>query len=144
MNQASVSLRDGFKTTIVTGGHTLIADEPLDAGGQNLGPTPMHMLIGSLGACVAITVKLYAQRKGWPLEGIDVDGTLERYKSAEYPAYDGDADFVHEFKLAITLKGDLSEEQRARLLEIAGKCPVHRAITLPAFVLDELVEPESA
>lgn len=144
MTDAKINLREGFTTTISSGGHSFVADEPLSAGGQNLGPTPMQMLAGSLGACVAITVKLYAERKSWPLEGVDVDVAMERFKGADYPAYQGDEDFVHEFKVDVALKGDLSDEQRARLMEIAGKCPVHRALTTPVFVLKTLVEPESA
>ena len=143
MTEAKISRREGFKTTISSGGHSIITDEPLSAGGQDLGPTPMQLLAGSLGACVAITVKLYTERKGWPLEGVDVNVTLERIKGADYPAYQGDEDFVHEFKVDVAFKGDLSDEQRARLMEIAGKCPVHRALTMPAFVLKTLVEPES-
>lgn len=144
MNQAKVSLREGYKTVLSVGGHTVITDEPVEAGGLDLGPTPMGLMVGSLGSCIAITVKLYADRKKWPLDGIDVDVTMERFKAADYPAYEGDEDYVHEFNVRVDLKGDLTDEQRARLMEIAGKCPVHRAITMPAFVFDELVEPESA
>jgi putative redox protein len=141
MNEATISLREGYTTTITTGGHTVITDEPVSAGGADLGPTPMQLLVGALGACVAVTVKLYAARKQWPLDGVDVGVTLERFKATDYPAYKGEEDFVHEYKLTIDLQGDLDVAQRARLLEIAGKCPVHRAITMPAFVFDELVEP---
>lgn len=140
MTEAKISLREGYKTIISSGGHAIISDEPLSAGGQDLGPTPMQLLLGSLGACVAITVKLYAERKGWTLEGVDVDVAMERFKGIEYPGYQGDEDFVHEFKVAVDLKGELSGEQRARLMEIAGKCPVHRAITMPAVVLKTMVE----
>jgi putative redox protein len=143
MKQAQVRLREGTKVTIDAGNHTFITDEPLDSGGLDLGPTPMDLLVGALGACVAVTVRLYADRKKWPLEGVDVDVEMERYKSAEYPAYTGTDDFVHEFKLKINFKGELTEEQRMRLLEIAGKCPVHRAITQQVYVIDELVQAES-
>lgn len=144
MNEAKVTLREGYKTTISSGGHSVITDEPLSAGGQDLGPTPLQLMLGSLGACIATTVKLYADRKGWPLDGADVDVTMERFKAAEYAAYEGPEDFIHEFKVRIDLRGDLTEEQRIRLLEIAGKCPVHRALTMPVIILDELVERASA
>ncbi len=143
MTQAQIRLREGTKVTIVTGNHTFITDEPVDSGGMDLGPTPMDLLRGALGACVAVTVRLYADRKKWPLEGVDVDVDMERFKAVDYAGYDGPHDFVHEFKLKIAFKGDLTEEQRARLLEIAGKCPVHRAIAQQVYVFDELVEAES-
>ncbi len=143
MRQAQVTLNEGMKTTVKIGGHTIIFDEPFDDGGTNLGPTPMQMLVSSLGACAAITAKLYAQRKGWPLEGVDVDVTEERFKAADYPAYQGNSDILHEFRQRITFRGNLTDEQRARLLEIAGKCPVHRVLTSPAFISEELVEAAS-
>ena len=144
MGQAQVSLREGYKAAISTGGHTVYTDEPVSDGGEDFGPTPKSLMIGTLGACVAVTVKLYANRKGWPLEGVDVDVQLERIPAADYPAYEGTSDFVHEFKQKITFHGPLSEEQRARLLEIAGKCPIHRVLTQPVFIEDELVEPANA
>ncbi|MFN8379593.1 MAG: OsmC family protein [Anaerolineae bacterium] len=144
MTEAKVSLREGYNATISVGGHTVITDEPLDVpGGQDLGPTPLGLMVGSLGSCIAVTVKLYADRKNWPLDGVDVDVSMKRFKAAEYAAYEGDEDFVHEFKVRVDLKGNLTDEQRARLMEIAGKCPVHRAIVMPAFVFDEMVEPTS-
>ncbi|HYO89614.1 MAG TPA: OsmC family protein [Candidatus Limnocylindrales bacterium] len=143
MKRAQVTLNEGTKVTIITGNHTFITDEPADSGGLDLGPTPMDLLVGSLGACVAVTVRLYATRKGWPLEGVDVDVEMERYKATDYAGYEGPDDFVHEFKLRIAFRGNLSEDQRARLLEIAGKCPVHRAIAHQVYVVDELVAAES-
>ena len=137
MKQAAISLGEGMKTTIVSGDQVFIADEPVEEGGSNLGPTPMQMLLGALGACTAITVKLYAQSKGWKLEHIDVSVTMDRIKAAEYPAYQGSAELVHEFRQHITITGDLDEAQRARLLEIAGKCPVHKALAGPSFFFEE-------
>jgi putative redox protein len=91
---------------------------------------------------------LYARRKGWPLEGVEVDLSLERFKAADYPAYTGDSDTVNEFVQALSFKGDLTEEQRKRLLEIAGRCPVHRILTQPNFIIekfiDEVIAAESA
>lgn len=144
MAHAQVSLREGTKVTIQAGNHTFVTDEPVSSGGMDLGPTPMDLLRGALGACVAVTVRLYATRKNWPLEGVDVEVNMERYKGADYVGYEGEHDFVHEFVLKISFKGDLTDEQRTRLLEIAGKCPVHRAITQQVYVIDELVEAESA
>ena len=93
-----------------------------------------------MGACAAITARIYAQRKGWPLEGVDIDLSTERYKAADYPAYTGGEAFVHEFRQRIHFRGALTDEQKIRLLEIAGKCPVHRALTEPKVMIEELVD----
>ena len=140
MAKATVRLGEGMKAVIQAREFTLIADEPEDDGGTNLGMTPKEMLLGALGACVAITVRMYAQRKRWALEGIEIDLSTERFKAPDYPAYTGEGDFVHEFRQQIVFKGDLTHEQRERLLEIAGKCPVHRALTEPNFMVEELVD----
>ncbi len=145
MNSASIKLREGFKAEAITGNHRIIADEPVSAGGGDEGPTPKHYLAAALGSCSAITVKMYAQRKGWPLEEVDVQVSFETFKAPNYPDYQGDSDVVNEFRQVLTFKGDLSEEQRLRLLEIAGKCPVHRILTQPNFMIETLAggEPTS-
>jgi len=83
---------------------------------------------------------MYAQRKGWKLERVEVDLENKRLKKEDYPAYTGDAPFVHEVTKRIALIGDLDDEQRARLMEIGTKCPVSRLITEPAFINDMLLE----
>lgn len=144
MVQASIRLDEGFKTFIAAGSHTLIVDEPVNDGGTDAGPSAKEMLVGSLGACVAVTVKMYAQRKGWNLDGIEIAVNMEKIKAADYPAYSGSEEFVNEFRLKIAFKGDLTEQQRARLLEIAGKCPVHRILLQPNFIIDELIPSEDS
>jgi putative redox protein len=139
MTKVSVRLDEGFKTLIQTRGLTVISDEPTSDGGTDLGPTPKELMLGALGACAAITAKLYAQRKGWPLEGVEIDLDLERFKTAEYPGYTGTSDMLNEFRQRIVFKGPLTQQQRDRLLEIAGKCPVHRILTEPNVVLHELI-----
>jgi len=139
MTKATVRLDGGYKTVIQVRNHTLIADEPESDGGTNHGPSAKEYLLAALGACSSITMKMYAERKKWPLEGIEIDLTTERYKTVDYPAFIGDGDFVHEFKQRILLKGPLSDEQKQRLLEISGKCPVHRVLTEPGFMIETLV-----
>ena len=97
-------------------------------------------MLGALGACAAITMKMYANRKGWQLDGVEIDLSTERYKAPDYPAYTGEGDFVHEFRQRITIKGDLTPEQKERMMQIAGKCPVHRALTEPNVMIEELVD----
>jgi putative redox protein len=151
MTKATVRLTDGYQAVIRMRDHTLIADEPVSDGGTNAGPTSKELLLAALGACAAITVKMYAQRKGWALESVEIDLSTERFKTADYPAYttayatgntdaSGTDGFVHEFRQRIAFKGALTDEQKERLLMIAGKCPVHRALTEPNFMIEELVD----
>ncbi|MCA9884200.1 MAG: OsmC family protein [Anaerolineae bacterium] len=141
MAKATVKLGpEGYRTIIKSGNHEYIADEPVDAGGTDTGPTPSEMLMGALGACIAITCRLYAERKKWPLEGVEIALESERFNGKDYADYDGDELFVHEIRKSIVFKGDLTDDQRERLLDIAGKCPVHRTIALPSFFKTELVD----
>ncbi len=120
------------------GSHRIIADQTVADGGTDEGPTPKQYLVAALGTCTAVTVKMYAQRKGWPLEEVDVQVSVESFKAADYPDYQGDADVVNEYRQVVTFKGDLTEEQRLRLLEIAGKCPVHRILMQPSFMIETM------
>jgi putative redox protein len=140
MTKATARLDSGYKTIIRVRNHTLIADEPVSDGGTDAGPSAKEYLLAALGACATITMKMYAERKKWPLEGVEINLTTERYKTVDYPAFVGDGDFVHEFAQQIVLKGDLTDEQKLRLLEIAGKCPVHRVLTEPSFMIETLVD----
>jgi putative redox protein len=101
--------------------HQWLADEPAASGGGNRGPTPVHLLLSSLGACTAITLRMYAARKGWPLLGVEV--ALEFNPGG--PAAAGGSDI----RRRISLRGELSEEQRARLLQIANACPLHKVLS---------------
>lgn len=140
MSNAHIHLgKTGYKTEITCGDHHFIADEPESVGGTNQGPTPMQMLVGALGACMAITVRLYAERKKWPLEGVEIDVNLERFAGQDYAAYTGDSLFVHEIKNRIVFHGPLDDNQREKLLEIVNKCPVHRVLEHPVFFIDELL-----
>ena len=111
----------GLRVRVHAGGLDFIADEPVEAGGLGSGPNPYDLLCAALGSCTAMTLRLYADRKGWPLEGVDVTVRHER------PGTDV---FVRE----IRLDGPLDEAQRARLLEIADHCPVHRTLTAGARI----------
>lgn len=144
MTTAHIHLgKNGYQTEIIAGKHQWVADEPESAGGADTGPTPMQMLVGGLGACMAITVRLYAERKKWPLEGVDISIDLERFAGQDYAAYDGDSLFVHEVRNSITFHGPLDDAQHAKLLEIVNKCPVHRVLENPVFFVDELLKDEA-
>lgn len=111
----------GFAQTIAAGRHRLTADESEAAGGTDTGLTPYELLIAALGACTSMTVSLYARRKGWPLEDVSVN--------LRHAKVGADGTLVDRIERDITLRGSLSDEQRARLLDIANKCPVHKTLT---------------
>ncbi len=140
MTKAIVRQGNSLKTTITARHHTWISDEPVADGGEDAGPMATEVLLGAVGACVAMTVRFYAQRKGWPLEGVDIDLEMERYKKSDYPAYTGDSEIVNEFKQRLVFHGPLTDEQKKRLLEIAGKCPVHKILTQHNVFDDRMIE----
>jgi putative redox protein len=118
-----------YQTRIDTGDLALIGDEPIEAGGDGLGPSPYELLLAALGQCTVLTILLYARRKGWPVDGVSVRANHERLVVAE--EIDGELirKKVERIVQEIALQGNLDEVQRARLIEIAGKCPVHRTMT---------------
>jgi len=114
--------------------HELVADEPAHLKGNDLGPAPFELLLSSLGACTSITLRMYADRKGWPVERVQVDLTHEREKT------DKPGVMFERFVREITIEGDLDDEQRARMIEIANRCPVPRALHGPKEVVTREVQ----
>lgn len=106
-----------FAQTVTVRHHALVADEGTDVGGDDRGPNPTELLLGALGSCVAMTLTMYAGRKGWDLGGVTVDLTGK------------DEQGVFVVERAVRYGAALSDEQRQRLTEIAGKCPISRRIT---------------
>ncbi len=131
---------DGFLQDVMHGpAHHVLADEPVDFGGTDLGMSPYGFLAAGLGACTSMTIRLYARRKGWPLDGVSVDVTHDKVHAQDAEGETG-AQKIDAFHRAITLEGALDAEQRARLLEIADKCPVHRTLESQSRITTELVE----
>ena len=119
---------------------TLIIDEPKDAGGDGAGPDPYTLLLSALGGCISMTVTLYARRKAWPLKRVTVRLRQQRIHAKDCAeCEDSTEGYVHRIERAITVEGDLTDEQRARLQEIAHKCPVHKTLTAK-IVIAELEE----
>jgi putative redox protein len=117
--RATARRRSGYTHEVeIEGGHRLVLDEPQADGGANLGPSPTRTLAAALAACTAITMEMYAERKGWDLGEIEVDVEME-YGSASVP---------ESFEVILRLPKDLDAEQVERLKVIAGKCPVHRTL----------------
>jgi putative redox protein len=120
--------RGQFQQEIIVGAHRLIADEPVNVGGLDSGPGPYDLLLAGLGACTAMTVRLYADRKQLPLRQVQVRLRHEKIHAADCAACETKEGMIDHIDRAITLEGDLDAAQRARLMEIADKCPVHRTL----------------
>lgn len=114
-----------YQTNIETSGLTLIGDEPEASGGDGAGPSPYEFLLASLGHCTVLTMILYARRKEWQIDNVSVRGTFERITTGD-PV--NGRTRTERITQEISLSGPLSDEQRARILEIAHKCPVHRTL----------------
>jgi putative redox protein len=114
---------------ITAGAHRFLADEPLAAGGGDSGPNPYDLLLAALGACTAMTLRLYAERKALPLDRVTVRLRHGRIHAADCETCETREGMIDRIERAIALEGALDAAQRARLLEIADKCPVHRTLT---------------
>ena len=120
--------RDGYAQEIVVGGHHLAADEPVEVGGTDTGPNPYDLLLAALGACSSMTLRMYADRKGWPLEGVTVRLSHRKIHARDCADCETEEGFLDEIEESVSLSGPLDEAQRARLFEISGRCPVHRTL----------------
>ena len=119
----------GYAQEIRAGRHTLRADEPVASGGTDSGPDPYALLLSALGACTSMTIRMYANRKGWPLTGITVRLSQQKIYAKDCEDCETKSDArIHRIEREIELSGDLSVEQKARLIEIAERCPVHRTL----------------
>lgn len=127
--------KEGYTTQIMAGRHGLIADEPLEVGGNNFGPSPYQYLNIALGACTAMTLQMYARRKKWPLEEVNVHLSFNRSYIEDCSHCDEKDQRIDQFEREIELIGDLNTEQINRLLEIANRCPVHRTLESSAEVI---------
>lgn len=118
-----------FRTEIEAGPHTFIADEPKSAGGNDEGPTPYDLLASALGACTSMTLHFYAKREGIPLEGVEATITNDRMYAKDCADCVTTAGYIHTFEVKLKLHGDLTQEQREKLLSIARRCPVYKTLT---------------
>ncbi len=126
----------GFLQDIMVGPHHLLADEPQAAGGRDLGPSPYGLLAAGLGACTAMTIRMYARRKGWPLAHVAVDVSHAKVHAADC-ADCGERSRIDRFTRRIRLDGPLDADMQARLMEIADRCPVHRTLEARAEIVTE-------
>lgn len=118
-----------YRTQIETTSHRFVSDEPIDLGGNDLGPNPGEFLSAALAACTTITVKMYAERKAWNLEEaiVEVDFVRDRKEN------------ITKFTKSVELIGDLDEDQRKRLFDIAARCPIHQTLINPIEIESTLI-----
>ncbi len=128
-----------FAQRIAAGSHSLRADEPKDFGGLDSGPGPYDLLLAGLGACTAMTLRMFANRKGWPLEQVTVSLAHERIHAQDCAECETKAGRVDRITRRLTVTGALDADQRAKLLEIADKCPVHKTLTSEVSIGTEMV-----
>jgi putative redox protein len=134
MPAAVARRRKGYEHELEIRQHRLIADEPQDKGGGDAGPKPTELLAASLASCAAVTMEMYAERKGWDLGQVEV--------AVDFT--EGTTDSAPAFEVRIRVPAKLDDEQRERLLVIAGKCPVHRALAAKDVEIDDALEPIEA
>jgi putative redox protein len=127
----------GLLQEIQAGAHVLRADEPVAAGGTDAGPDPYALLLAALGACTSMTLRLYAARKGWDLREVVVELEIGRGYAEDCAQCEDPRAMVEQITRRLTLHGDLDAAQRARLAEIAAKCPVHKTLAAGVRVKDE-------
>ena len=127
-----------YVQTVSVGHHLFQADEPFDVGGRDAGPNPFELLLAALGTCTSITVRMYADRKGWPLEDVQVRLVYAPVPSENCDTSSEEAELVDGIQEELIVVGDLSEDQRSRLAEIAARCPVHRTLGSPISICTRL------
>jgi putative redox protein len=129
----------GLKTAVRVGKHELTVDEPVSAGGEDAGPNPYDLLLAALGSCTAMTLRIYATAKGWPLSAVEVRLSHERIHVEDCTNCETREGFIDRINKDLVLHGDLSEEQRQRLAAIAERCPVQRTLTREIVIQQRLV-----
>jgi len=130
--------KSGLVTDILADGHRLVADEPVSSGGSDLGPAPYDYLLAGLGACTAMTLRLYADRKEWPLDSVTVRLNHQKIDAADCETCETKEGRLDHIERQIGLDGALDDQQKARLLQIANRCPVHRTLKSEIVIKTEL------
>jgi len=142
MSEVVVTSRINLQNEVRYGvGQTFQTDEPRELGGDDAGPNPYTLLLAALGSCISMTVNLYARRKQWPVENVTVRLRQNRMHAKDCQECNDKEGFIHRIERSVTVTGDLSDEQHARLQEIAHKCPVHKTLT-SKIVIAEMKDEE--
>ena len=138
MSEVTVTSLQNLQNEVCYGAdHKFVTDEPLGLGGEDAGPDPYTLLLAALGSCTSMTTMLYARRKGWPVERVRVRLRQQRIHAEDCQECEHPKDgFVLRIERSVALEGALTDEQRARLREIAYKCPVHKTLTSEVVIVD--------
>lgn len=137
MTKMQVLHVDGLQHEATTRDLSIVIDEPEELGGSNGGLNPYELLLAGLGGCIAITLRMYAKRKEWPLEDVSVTLTHDKVHAKDCADCEKEDGMLDVIRRKVELKGDLTPEQTARLQEISHRCPVHRTLTGAIEVLDD-------
>jgi len=128
-----------FRNDVEAGKHHLVADEPVEAGGTDAGPTPYDFLAAALGGCTSMTMRVVAKRENIPLDGVEIQITSDRMYAKDCADCTSTSGYIHRFDVRIKLIGNLSDAQRERLLAVAKRCPVSKTLTSEIRIEESLV-----
>lgn len=137
MANVTVESLGNYRMLVSTTDHALVADEPKGVG-DGLGPDPYELLLGALGSCTSMTVLMYARRKGWPLRRVKAELTFGRIHARDCEKCEQQEGMIDQIAIRLHLDGDLDQEQRDRLAEIATRCPVRKTLLAKPRIVDEL------
>jgi putative redox protein len=141
MSEVVVTSRQNLQNEVRSAmGHTFTTDEPVSAGGEDAGPDPYTLILAALGSCISMTVRIYARRKQWPVETITVRLRQNRIHAKDCEVCEDEEGFIHRIERSVSFTGNLTDEQHARLQEIAHKCPVHKTLSSKIVITDMIDE----
>jgi len=140
MQPVIVRSADSLRNDIEAGPHRMIADEPVSAGGTEMGPTPYDFLAAALGTCTSMTMRVVAKRENIPLEGVEITIENDRMHAKDCADCLTTSGYIHRFNVAIKLIGNLTAPQRERMLEVAGRCPVNKTLSSEIRIDERLVD----
>ncbi len=139
-NRVIAKINQGFRTEIIANGHSLTADEPISVGGTNSGPSPYDLLVAGVGACTAMTLRMYADHKKLPLESVSVTLSHAKIHASDCEECETEKGKIDRIEREISVRGNLSAEEKERLLQIADRCPVHKTLHSEVNIVSRLVD----
>lgn len=139
-NKVIAKINQGFRTEVIANGHSLIADEPIAVGGTNAGPSPYDLLVAGVGACTAMTLRMYADHKKLPLDSVTVTLSHAKIHARDCDECESEQGKIDRIEREISVSGNLSADERQRLLEIADRCPVHKTLHSEVNIVSRLID----